>query len=309
MKKSILGAAAVLTLFLLLCNPILSFEGARGGLLLWSQTVLPTLLPFMICSNVIVALDAIDLLTWPFRPFLTRVLKLSPAGCYILVSGLLCGYPMGAKTCSEFLDGRRITRKEASYLLSICNHPSPMFLLGYVAGSMTGSSPIPLLISLYLPVLPLSILSRRLYGVKTVCQGAAPGPNQSLSFDRTMMGSVEVMVKIGGYIMVFSILARFMQDILGPSGTFQSLILGIVEITTGIQALSHSSTGTVQALAVIGITAFGGFSGIVQTGSVLSAPSKKAGLSIRHYLMWKLLHGFLACVIFILLSSVLPILC
>lgn len=307
MKKSILGAAAVLTLLLLLFNPILSFEGARGGLLLWSQTVLPTLLPFMICSNVIVALDAIGMLTWPFRPFLTKVLKLSPAGCYILVSGLLCGYPMGAKTLSEFLDSGRITREEAAYLLSICNHPSPMFVLGYVAGSLTGASPVLLLASLYLPVLPLSLLSRNLYGVKESHQGQAPAQTHPLSFDRTMMGSVEVMVRIGGYIMVFSILARFMQDFLGPSGSFQSLILGIVEITTGIQALSSAAAGTGQTLAVIGITAFGGLSGIVQTASVLSVPSKKAGLSIRHYLLWKLLHSLMSCVLFILLSSALAL--
>ena len=81
----------------------------------------------MICSNVIVALDAIHILTFPFRGFLRNVLKLSDSGSYILVSGLLCGYPMGARNCGDFLDGERITKAEARYLLSICNHPVPCF--------------------------------------------------------------------------------------------------------------------------------------------------------------------------------------
>lgn len=307
MKKSIQGAAAVLILLLLLSHPHLAYEGAKNGLLLWSQTVLPTLLPFMICSNVIVALDAIHLLTWPFKPLLTHVLKLSPAGSYILISGLLCGYPMGAKTCSEFLEDNRITGQEASYLLSICNHPSPMFLLGYVAGCMASNIPMAfLLIALYLPILPLSLLSRRYYGIHGACQGVVRKPDTALSFDKTMMSSVEVMVKIGGYIMLFSILACFLQTLLKDYGSSQAVLLGVVEITTGIQSLSFHMTGPAQALAIVAVTAFGGMSGIFQTNSVISENAKKAGLSIRHYILWKILHSAVSCLILILLLAAFP---
>ena len=368
MKKSIQGAAAVLILLLLLSHPTLAYEGAKSGLLLWSQTVLPTLLPFMICSNVIVALDAIRFLTWPFQSILKNVLKLSPNGSYIFISGLLCGYPMGAKTCSEFLDDKRITGKEASYLLAICNHPSPMFLLGYVSGSLNGGiSDWLLLASLYLPVFLLAVWARKIYRVgeneeKTenlervrsmnrlnqISRGQSDHASRNqlefasenrsndtsgsrldrssgsqsdhaagsfpvtpakaaLSFDRTMMGSVEVMVKIGGYIMLFSILAHYLEYLPLPGGPARALVLGFVEITTGIQALSVSTGGFLQGLAVVAVTAFGGLSGIFQTGSVISGNAKNAGLSIRHYVMWKCLHSALSCGCFILLLWLLPL--
>lgn len=350
MKKSIQGAAAVLILLLLLSHPVLAYEGAKSGLLLWSQTVLPTLLPFMICSNVIVALDAIHFLTWPFQPLLRHVLMLSPAGSYILISGLLCGYPMGAKTCSEFLDDGRISSQEACYLLSICNHPSPMFLLGYVAGCMASNIPMTyILAALYLPILPLSVLSRKFYGIHGISEGITKKDENTLSFDKTMMRSVEVMVKIGGYIMLFSILACFLQQFLQNYGSSQAILLGVVEITTGIQALSFHMTGSLQALAIVGVTAFGGMSGIFQTNSVISEQSKKssacgtpaperdrfsgpvssarsapppegfratgsfscdtknAGLSIRHYVLWKLLHSVLSVSILILLLQAFPL--
>ena len=133
MKKSIGRLLPVLCLILLLARPALAFTGARDGLVLWATVVLPTLLPFMICSGVIVALDGVGLLTRPFAPFFSGLLKLSPNGCFVLMSGLLCGYPMGGKTDSEFLDSRRISPAQARYLLAIANHPSPMFVLGYVA--------------------------------------------------------------------------------------------------------------------------------------------------------------------------------
>lgn len=117
MKKSILGYLSVLCLLMLLFNPGLALEGARQGILLWGNVVLPTLLPFMICSGVIVALDAIHILTGPFKPILSYVLQLSDQGSFCLMSGLLCGYPMGAKTTSEFMDsgGFRIRKDNTSW--------------------------------------------------------------------------------------------------------------------------------------------------------------------------------------------------
>ena len=169
MKKSFFRFCSVAVLCVLLLSPAAATQGAKNGLVLWATVVLPTLLPFMICSNVIVALDAIHILTFPFRGFLRNFLKLSDAGSYILVSGLLCGYPMGARNCSDFLDGKRITKAEARYLLSICNHPSPMFLLGYAASELPGAVPVWMLMAaVYLPVVLIAWLSRKLYGIQTV---------------------------------------------------------------------------------------------------------------------------------------------
>ena len=284
MKKSIGGVLSVLCLLMLLFNPGLALEGARQGLVLWGNVVLPTLLPFMICSGVIVAMDAIHILTGPFNPILSGILSLSDQGSFCLMSGLLCGYPMGAKTTSDFLDQGRLSVQEGKYLLAISNHPSPMFVLGYVMAQIalipSMASPCPLwavLSALYLPILPISILARCCYHYnrqtrEEACPLAAqtaPEKAAGFSFDTHMMSCFETMVKIGGYIMLFS-------------------------IPTGIQMIASSVPGRMGALLIIGSAAFGGFSGIFQTKSVL----KNAGLSIRHYMLWKMLHSALSCLIF-----------
>ena len=298
MKKSILGYLSVLCLLMLLFNPGLALEGARQGILLWGNVVLPTLLPFMICSGVIVALNAIHILTGPFKPVLSKVLQLSDQGSFCLMSGLLCGYPMGAKTTSEFMDSGRIPDEEGQYLLAISNHPSPMFVLGYVLAQIrvipgiAASCPIwAVAAALYLPVLPISILARKCYHYK---KNPYPIPdntesaNHPFSFDDHMMGCFETMVKIGGYIMLFSILALYLTV----------FPLGAVEITTGIQTIAHSVPGMSGAMLIIGSAAFGGLSGIFQTKSVL----KNAGLSIRHYMLWKLIHSALSIILFYVLA-------
>ena len=242
MKKSIGGILSVLCLLMLLFNPGLALEGARQGLVLWGNVVLPTLLPFMICSGVIVAMDAIRILTGPFKPILSGILSLSDQGSFCLMSGLLCGYPMGAKTTSDFLDQGRLSVREGKYLLAISNHPSPMFVLGYVMAQIA-------LIPSMIPPCPLWAVLAALY---------------------------------------LTVFPFQMPPLLRPA------LLGSVEITTGIQIIASSVPGKMGALLIIGSAAFGGFSGIFQTKSVL----KNAGLSIRHYMLWKMLHSALSCLIF-----------
>ena len=152
MKKSIGGILSVFCLLMLLFHPSLAYAGASQGLLLWAQVVLPTLLPFMICSGAIAALGGIPILTGPFRPLLSGVLKLSPQGSFVFMSGLLCGYPMGAKTASDFLNQERISLAEARYLLAVSNHPSPMFVVGYVAPRLlfpAAGAPLPSICRLF----------------------------------------------------------------------------------------------------------------------------------------------------------------
>lgn len=64
--------------------------------------------------------------------FLCPLLGTSYYGTFAVLTGFLCGYPMGAKTTSDLLNVNKISRSEASYLLSFCNNTSPAFILSYV---------------------------------------------------------------------------------------------------------------------------------------------------------------------------------
>lgn len=316
MKKSAFSPSrgailSFMALVLFLTHPNTAFLGASRGLLLWFQTVLPALLPFMVCSNLAVACGAVPLLILPFRRLLKRVFGLTDYGCYTLLSGLLCGYPLGAKTCGEFLASGRLSLSEARLLLAISNHPSPMFLLGYAA-AFFGDQPSfwHALCSLYLPILPMGLIAKKLYGHTAVTASREPDRTESpqpLSFDRILLTSFEVMVKIGGYIMAFSILAAFIEELPYIRSEAKAAALGLVEITTGIQAVAGSFFGFWRGLFITASIAFGGFSGIFQTNSVLKvsafSQSQKAGLSIRHYVLWKSTHAVLASLCFWFLQT------
>ena len=104
------------------------------------------------------------------------------------------------------------------------------------------------------------------------------------------MDSIHLMVKIGGYLMIFSILAQYLQAFF-PPGLFSVLLIAAAEMTTGIDAAARFLPGASGIFPILWAAAFGGFSGVFQ----VKKRYKNVGLSIRHYILWKLLHSLMAC--------------
>ena len=116
MKKSFL--LLILLIFMLL-HPAITVTGASNGLLLWYSSVVPALFPFMVLSSLIVASGSLSVLMAPVQLVLGPLLGLSAEGCYTLLSGLVCGFPMGAKTCADFFSRGQISLKEGKFLMAV----------------------------------------------------------------------------------------------------------------------------------------------------------------------------------------------
>ena len=116
-----------------------------------------------------------------------------------------------------------------------------------------------------------------------------------------MTNSIEVIVKIGGYLMFFSIITSFLSYIPYSNDWYYYIIVGITEMTTGIKAISMSNFNLdIKILYAVICAAFGGVSTIAQTNTVL----QKSGLSLKHYIFWKILNCIIAgiiCYIFIII--------
>lgn len=87
---------------------------------------------YMILINVLICTPALHWICRITSTFLCPLLGTSYYGTFAVLTGFLCGYPMGAKTTSDLLNVNKISRSEASYLLSFCNNTSPAFILSYV---------------------------------------------------------------------------------------------------------------------------------------------------------------------------------
>ncbi len=323
-KKMASALLPALILILLLSHPHLSASGAQKGLLLWFNTVLPTLFPFMLFSRLLAERGGVRLLLAPFQPLLNR-LGMSVYSGYALLTGLLCGYPMGMKTAADFNQKNFLSSNEKRLLTAVSGSPSPMFIAGYIVPRLHPSVPVSYLVAaLYLPLLLMALLigiynKIRLFPPTVPAQTAEklhphtpfpPTPDPSsfsfTSFDDILMDCLELQVRIGGNIMLYSILASFEDAFF--SGSLRLFLIGSAEMTTGIEQLSRSGFLGIplQSASMAACAAFGGLSGIAQTRSVLKDREKNAGLFIRHYVLWKLVHASFSFILFIWLLRQMP---
>lgn len=150
LKKAFPLAVLFLLAFLFL-HPSEALTASKEGLNLWLNTLLPTLLPFLILTGILLHTHCIEAMLSPLRPFWAKIFGLSPCGTYALLLGLLCGYPMGAKIAADLYASGKICRREAHYLLTFCNNASPGFLIAYLYGICLGKrTPIGLILLILL---------------------------------------------------------------------------------------------------------------------------------------------------------------
>jgi sporulation integral membrane protein YlbJ len=309
-KKLFTKVGIVLFLALILIFPAASYQGAKRGLLLWFNTVLPTLLPFIIISNLIIKLQIHKSLSKMLYPLFHLLFGVSKGGCYPILIGFLSGYPVGAKSTADLVANNSIKEEEGQFLLSLCNNVSPMFVMSYIAIAQLDMEHIR--VSLLLIIYLSSILSAMLYfkilgNPKNQLLHSMSVESQVNSYngvkfdfsllDSAIMDGFEVITKVGGYIILFSIPAQIISILSFGGGLFKILCVGFLEITTGINQISQANLDINIKIALIAmVTAFGGLSGLAQTKSVIS----NSRLSIGTYFKVKVLNMIIALLLTII---------
>ena len=310
-KRILFKTSFILFLALMFSFPIASLTGAKKGLLLWFNTVLPTLLPFIIISTLIVRLNITKQLCIFLYPILGRIFRVSKQGCYPIVIGFLSGIPMGAKASADLLKKNKIPKEEAQFLLNLCNNASPMFIMGFIVISELQAPrlKIPLLFLLYLSSVISATIYRIFTGLMRKKEASAHINSQTPSYDgdednltkiefsmvdEAIGDGFEVITKVGGYIILFSVLAQIVFSAEAIPLNIRLLLVGLSEITIGIHSLAISEfSSTIKIVLICAITAFGGFSGVAQTNSVIA----NSGLSIRAYMNVKLINFFVSLIL------------
>lgn len=306
MKSFFASLLSAVAFTFLLFFPDIVLDGARYGLNLWFSTLVPTLLPFMVFSNFLIQSHLIeDLLYLPGR-FTQKYLGLSTSGLYAFLCGFFFGYPSGAKILSDLLKTDQISPREASWLLGFCNNVSPAFLITYfLTLHLAHPEKIPLTF-LLLYGIPAFLCLSFLFFRRTphpFREKKTSKPVLSLALlDACIYDAITVLLKLGGYILLFAILSNAITYIPYLSLQKASFLISALEITNGIPAISDAFPYPESYLLLLPFLAFGGFCSIMQTGSVI----KDTPLSLRNYFFTKILLTFLILLTEMLLLHAVP---
>ena len=310
-KKFLIAVTTVILLLFLLTDPVHATAASASGLLLWYRSRVPVLLPFFILSSLLIAADSVSMLTAFLYPVLHRLFGCSRNGCFCLTVGFLCGFPTGARTAADLIREKRISLEEGSYLTGFCNNVSPAFLTGFC---LTESLRRPdllrpsLLIVFGVPVLVGIVTRKRRIFPELPAKEKTSGSQISFKIvDACIMDGLENILKLGGYLILFSMLAKLLLLLIGSLPLCSCVAVGLLEITNGLSIIAHTSFLTKRAAWVLSLffVSFGGLSGAAQTESMLLGTP----LSVPDYLKAKACTALLtACLalLYLGLTDLLP---
>lgn len=270
----------------------LSAKLALEGLNLWFTKMIPALLPFMILSGVLIGTGLSDSFASLFAPVLKPVLKLSDSCLYCVIIGFLCGFPMGARVCAQSYERGKISRREATLLLSFCNNIGPIYFTGYVLGLFPVEQKWLVLCGMYgIPFLYGVLLRYTIF--RQIAFETVPKKEKRARITAGMLltklhasilSGLDAITVLGGYMIFCNLLNLIPRIFLRRMPHLVSFAGPLLEITSGLSRLS----GADKTWAFI-VLPFGGLSCIAQTYSCI----KNTDLSLSEYIFHKLVQTML----------------
>ena len=298
-------ALSLYLIVLLLRYPTLSLEYASTGLNLWLTKMVPTLLPFMILSGIMIRMDLTENFVTLLHPLLHKLYGTSKNGSYTVIMGFLCGFPMGARIVGELYESGRLSREESTKLLYFCNNIGPIYFLSYVVPVLAIEKPlVPFLLMYGIPLLYGFMLFHlvpffrgQIRHRPTIecshCQSSQPARMPLLAaIDASVLSGLIGIARLGGYMVFFNLLNIVFVPFRHVSTNLLSLYQCILEITSGIDHSGHS-----LYYVILILLPFGGFSCIAQTYSMIS----RTDLSIRPYIFHKVIQTALTALCYFII--------
>lgn len=319
------ASASVCGLLLLILIPHEGLAGARDGLTLCADVVIPSLFPFLALCAFVINTGLAEKAGRIFERLTQSLFRLPGCAAPVLALGLLGGYPVGAKAVAALKNKGALTKSEGDRLLCFCINSSPAFIIGAVGSGMLRSANAGML--LYAAHIAASLMLGLIMGLfvgrekikKARLREPVRGLPVSESFVRAVTDSATSMLYICAFVVLFSCLTRlftavglfgnlagFIQNILPSPASgasfYERTLIGLMEVTNGC-AGAAALRGLPAILLISGLLSFSSISVQFQVMAAIGG----SGLSAKKFVMTRVLHILFSVLITLLLFSLFPV--
>ena len=310
-RDALVGLALLTATAGLVAAPGEAIAGAKDGLLLCFNVIVPSLFPFFVLSSLVVDLGLAAYLGRAMEGLMRPLFRVSGSCAAAVALGFIGGYPVGARTALQLYQQGLCSKTEAERLLSFCNNSGPAFILGVVGAGIFGDSRVGLLLYLThaLASLLVGLLFRFYGGGRRDGPAHTPHskPIQTVTLPAAFTGAVaralQSTLGICAFVVFFAVVLRLLSayGVLSAVAALLSLagfeaewarrlVAGLLELSSGVASLQ----GGAHLAGRVSMAAFMlGWAGLSVHCQVLSF-LVDSGLSAKAYLAGKLCHGLIA---------------
>lgn len=286
-KQQLLSASlAAAGMFFLIIDTRTALAGASDGLQLCLRTVIPSLFPFFVLSNILVSTLQGSRISRGLR-WLTKLCG-TPAGTEgILLVGFLGGYPVGAQSAAQAYRDGHITKQTACRMLAFCSNAGPSFLFGITASLFSSAGMSWLLWGIH--IFGAILIAALLPGKYREPTGFVPR-RSSVSWTDAMKQGIRNMAAVCGWVIMFRVIITFLDRWvlwLLPKD-LATAFTGMLEMTNGCVELNKIGNIGLRFCLCSAFLGFGGICVGLQTASV----TRELGTGL--YFPGKAAHGLLS---------------
>ncbi|MFC3040226.1 sporulation integral membrane protein YlbJ [Virgibacillus xinjiangensis] len=242
------GFASFLTIALIRF-PDQAFEASIRGLNIWWEVVFPSLLPFFITAELLIAFGVVKFIGVLFEPIMRPLFNVPGTGSFGWIMGMVSGYPTGAKIAARLREEGQLTQVEAERLVSFTNASSPLFIfvavsIGFfhdatlgillAASHYIGNALVGICMGFYKKNKDTKPDNSKNKKDKPAVLRAFLEMHETRMKDQRPLGeavsdavlnSIQTLLMVGGFIILFSVLTKLLF-LSGVSSIFANLIEG-----------------------------------------------------------------------------------
>ena len=343
-KRNILPAIFVLIAIFLVVFSRSNLDATKQGLELWAYTVVPSLFPFFVITNLLSQTKVVNIIGKILDKLMRPFFNVPGIGGFAFVMGLISGYPIGAKVVSDFRHQSLVTKDEGERLLAFTNNSGPLFIISSVGIGMFGDTKtgILLLCTHILACITVGIIlgkfskksdnefrtnmNNRLNKKNEIKDNNLDSKNVTLKnlgevLSISISNSISTILLIGGFVIIFSVIIsilnkthtlNLLSNLLKPvlqmfnmdTDFPKPLLSGILELTNGVKQVSAINIKAISQNIILCAFLLG-FGGFSVLLQVFSIVSK-TDLSMKKYVIGKFMQGIFASIYTFLALNFIP---
>lgn len=297
MKKLISIILFFLLIFFILFNSLEIMESIKLSFSICINNLFPSLIPFMLLSNILINYNFINDISDVFENLITKIFKVNKNCAFAFVMSILSGTPSNSKYLKDLSDNNLISDIDSQKCLNFCHFTNPIFILGTIGYTFLGSKKLGLiiLISHYTCSIIIGIINRNKINNNIKINNNQKISNNSFIkvLTNSINSTIDTLLLILG-IITFCLILTCIINKLFLLDDNTKFLYGILEITQGLKYLSISNLSLeLKACISSFLISFGGICIHMQVFSILD--NKK----VRYYpyLISRLIHGTLSFIL------------
>lgn len=272
----------LMSIVILIYDRNTAFTGARTGVRLCLESVIPSMLPFILLSTAMSG--AFQNSESKIMRVIGRFLGLPKELDGLLIPAFAAGYPVGADAVGQAHRKGIVTASDAEKLLCFCNNAGPAFIFGMAARQFEQNWAAPLIFAIqFMTVL---CFARHYFVTAT---GPISQPSR-FSITDAAQHTMHALSKICIWIVVFQIILAYLQKYCLSKLPFilQTAIMGALELSSGCLMLHLVKSWKLRMILCCMMLSFGGVCVLLQTKAVVQE------LALRKYVAAKLLQSIIS---------------